>query len=110
MVEIKIDILEKVDEKILLINIIGSLEAIKNRAITIEEVEKFIFSPRVIRKLREIGCNNKIVDIVEKGCELEDIYSLLPEKLEEEIDKLKQEVIEIAQKYEEYSENNWLQL
>ena len=40
----KTNILEKVDEKMLLISILGSLEAIKNQAVTIDEVEKFIIS------------------------------------------------------------------
>lgn len=81
MVTIKTNSLEKVDEKMLLLAIIGSLEAMKNRAVTIDEVEKFIFSPRMIKVLREKKCDKKIVDIVEKGCELEDINSLLPEKI-----------------------------
>lgn len=110
MIKIKTDILEKVDEKVLLIAIIGGLEAIKNNVATIDEVEKFIFSPRMIKKLREKECNEEIVSILEKGCELEDIYSLLPERLEEVINDLKQEAIAIAQNYEEYSESSWLEL
>ena len=41
-ITIKTNTLEKVDEKMLLISIIGSLEAIRNSAVTIDEVEKFI--------------------------------------------------------------------
>lgn len=110
IVTIKTNTLEKVDEKMLLISIIGSLEAIKNSAITIDEVEKFIFSPRMIKMLREKKCNEKIVGIIEKGCELEDIYSLLPEKLDEVIYELKQEAIMLVKNYEEYSKMVWLEL
>ncbi|MBD5476859.1 MAG: DUF3969 family protein [Lachnospiraceae bacterium] len=30
-------------------------------------------------------CNEKIIDLIAKGCELEDIASLLPERLDEVI-------------------------
>ena len=53
IVTIKANTLEKVDEKMLLLSIIGSLEALKNSAVTIDEVEKFLFSPRMIKALRE---------------------------------------------------------
>ena len=110
IVTIKANTLEKVDEKMLLLSIIGSLEALKNSAVTIDEVEKFIFSPRMVKALREKKCDEKIVDIIEKGCELEDIYSLLPERLDEVINDLKQEAILLAKNYEEYSKMVWLDL
>jgi len=99
----KKNVLEKVDEKMLLISIIGSLEAVKSSAVTIDEVEMFLFSPRMIKTLREKKCDEKIVGIIEKGCELEDIKSLLPEKLGEVINELKQEAIMLVKNYEEYS-------
>lgn len=110
IVTIKTNTLEKVDEKILLLSIIGSLEALKNSVVTIDEVEKFIFSPRMVKALRKKKCDEKIVGIIEKGCELEDIYSLLPEKLDEVINDLKQEAILLAKNYEEYSKMVWLDL
>lgn len=106
----KTDILEKVDEKMLLLSILGSLEAITNKVVTIDEVEKFIFSPRMVKVLTEKKCNEKVVDIIEKGCELEDIYVLLPEKLDEVINELKEETIMILKNYEEYSKMVWLEL
>ncbi len=110
IVTIKTNTLEKVDEKMLLLSIIGGLEALKNGVVTIDEVEKFLFSPRMIKALREKKCDEKIVGIIEKGCELEDIYSLLPEKLDEVINDLKQEAILLAKNYEEYSKTFWLDL
>lgn len=110
IVTIKTNTLEKVDEKMLLLSIIGSLEAIKNSAVTIDEVEKFLFSPRMIKTLREKKCDENIVGIIEKGCELEDIYSLLPEKLDKVINELKQEAIMLVKNYEECSKMVWLEL
>lgn len=100
--------MQEINEKIILINIIGALEAVANHAITIDEAESFIFSPHMIKVLHNKGCSNKILDILEKGCELEDIQSLLPEKLDETISGLKQEAFDLLGKYQQYNENFWL--
>ena len=42
--------LGKVDEKILLIAIVGNMESIKNKGITIDKAEKFLFCPHVVNK------------------------------------------------------------
>ena len=110
MITIKTSFFEKVDEKIILISIIGILEAIKCNAVTIDEAEKYIFSPRIIKSLRQKKCDEKIINIIERGCELEDICSLLPEKFDEVINQLKQETIILAENYEEYGEKNWVEL
>lgn len=109
-ITIKENILEKVDEKILLLAIIGSLEAIKNGAVTIEEAEKFLFSPHMSKVLKEKICDEKIVGIIEKGCELEDICSLLPEKLDEVINDLKKESIMLTKRYKEYNKGFWFEV
>ena len=38
---------KKVNEKIILLSIIGSLDAIKEEAVSIDEIEKFLFSPHI---------------------------------------------------------------
>ncbi|MDE6155927.1 MAG: DUF3969 family protein, partial [Eubacterium sp.] len=40
-----------VDEKIILISIIGTIDAIENDAMSIEEGEKFLFSPHTVNLL-----------------------------------------------------------
>ena len=102
-------VLKKVDEKILLLSIVGTLEAVKDGGITIDEAEKFLFSPHMIKELRLRQCNEKIIELIAKRCELEDIASLLPEKLDEVIVELKKETIKIVKNYEEYSNTFWLQ-
>ena len=100
--------LGKVEEKILLVAIIGSLEAIKNGGITIDEAEKFLFSPHIVNKLKVKKCDEKIIELVAKGCELEDISSIIPEKLNEVIDEMKQEIVKLMQTYEEFNKSFWL--
>lgn len=101
--------LESVDEKILLTVILGNIEAVKNGAITIEEAEKFIFSPHMKKKLMAKKCNKKIVELVMKGCEFEDINDLIPEKLEEVMEETKQEVLKLLKNYKEINNTFWLE-
>ena len=45
--------LEKVDEKIILIAMAGTLETLKSGGITIEEAENFLFSPHIVKELKK---------------------------------------------------------
>lgn len=107
-VTIQKDMLESVDEKILLTVILGNIEAVKNGAITIDEAEKFIFSPHIKKMLMEKGCNKKIIELIVKGCEFEDINDLIPEKLEEIIEETKQETLKLLKSYKEINNSFWL--
>lgn len=107
MISIK-NCFDKIDEKILLLAIIGTLETVKQSGITIDETEKFIFSPHMISELQEKVQNKKIIELIMKGCELEDIASLIPEKLNEIIDELKEEAITMVKSYDEYNKNFWI--
>ena len=109
IVKIKKNKLEKADEKIILLAIVGNLEAIKKGGITIDEAEKFLFSPHMINKLRAQMCDEKIVEIITKGCELEDISSLIPEKLNDVINELMEESISLIKEYDELNEFFWIE-
>ena len=98
---------KKVNEKIILLSIIGSLDAVKEGAVSIEEIEKFLFSPHMYQKLKKKGYSEKILRIIEEGCELEDIYILLPDKFAEVIDNMKQEALSLLKNYEEYNRFFW---
>ena len=80
---------KKVNEKIILLSIIGSLDAIKEEAVSIDEIEKFLFSPHINHKLKQKGYSGDILQIIEEGCELEDIFSLLPDKFDGVIDNMR---------------------
>lgn len=109
IITISKDRLEKADEKIILIAMAGTLEAIKNGGITIEEAESFLFSPYTEKKLRAKKCKKEIIELVQKGCELEDIVSLIPEELNNVIDELKQEIYLLLKKYETFDGTHWLE-
>lgn len=101
--------LEKVDEKIILIAMAGTLETLKNGGITIEEAEKFLFSPHIVKKLKEKKCNEEIIELILNGCELEDIASLIPEELNDVIDGMMQKILLFLKKYEPFDEVFWLE-
>lgn len=99
---------KEVDEKMILVTIMGVLESIKLGGISVDEAEKIVFSPYIVKKLNEKGCNKKIVKIVEKGCELEDIESIIPEKFDQVIDEMKQETKKALQDYENFERDFWV--
>lgn len=105
----QIDFKEKIIvEKILLINIIGVLEAMEEKALLIDEAEKYLFSPHMIEVLKKENFNIDIIDILERGCELEDIESLLPDKLMENILELKQKALTIITEYPKIDNRFWV--
>ena len=99
--------MNEIEEKKILIKIIGVLESLSHHAITITEGEKYIFSPKFSKELINMGCNKKIIDIIEECCELEDIESLIPEKLDQNINLLKLKSIDILKLYDKFDEIDW---
>ena len=98
-----------VDEKIILISIIGTIDAIENNAISVEEGEKFLFSPYMAKLLKDKNCSREIVEIVESGCEIEDIKSLMPDKFNSMLEDLKRQAYDLLKKYEESCYDFWIQ-
>ncbi len=97
-------------EKLLLINILGTLEALKNKKVTIDESEKVVFTPYTFFTLKKKGINKKIIDLIQECCELEDVESLCPEKLDEVIEELKQRTLNLLGEYEEDNKQIWVQI
>lgn len=74
--------------KLVLVCSIGLLEALKARLLTINECEQYLFTPYSASILERKGINRKVTEIVELACELEDVESLRPERLDANIDDL----------------------
>lgn len=96
------------DEKIVLISLAGVLEALKREQISIDEAEKFLFSPHMITRLQKNNCDKRILDILERGCELEDIASLMPDRLMKTIDDLEGMVFELMKIYPRFNKTFWI--
>lgn len=79
---------ERDSNKMILVCAIGLFESIKSNLLTINECEQFLFSPYTTSILEKKGIDKKVIEIIEFAWELEDIESLRPERLDDNIDIL----------------------
>ena len=98
----------KINEKFLLVLIIGILNSIKEKAISIDEAEKILFLPGYVNDLKRIGIEKQIVKLVEFCCELEDISDIVPEKFKTELNKIIGMAINLLKQYPEEKKEYWL--
>lgn len=80
-------------ERITNILLIGLLTGLEKGSISIEEAEGYLFNPYSVERLEKYNTSSEIIEIIKLGCELEDIESLLPEKLQENIRLLKERAV-----------------
>lgn len=67
---------------------LGSLTALSSEKITTNDIQKIIFRYGIIEYLERLMIDEKYLEILHLGTELEDIESLIPEQLNGEITKL----------------------
>lgn len=89
---------EQSNNKLVLIIMLGTLEALKTNKITTREAELVIFSPYALEIFGNVGIDGKILEVVQRGCFLEDIE---PDKLAKEIDYLQKEILDLMGKCDE---------
>ena len=97
-----------IDEKIILLNVIGVLEALENNVISIDEANAFMFSPRMVSRIRMYGGSEDVINLIECGCELEDIESLIPHRLKDNIAEMKERALDLIREYPEYISRSWI--
>lgn len=83
------------DNMILLLAIIGTLTSLEKDKISVDEAGAFLFHPGMVDLLKSCHCRSDIIELIEEGCELEDVESLIPEALHREINRLCQKSLEI---------------
>ena len=71
--------MNKIEEKVFLIKVLGTLISLKSEILTIDDSGYYIFRPEIIKILQEKKCSNKIIDVLKKCLEIEDIKDLLPD-------------------------------
>lgn len=89
-------------EKIILIKILGIVNALEENLITIEEAEKILFSPYTIELLKTKKMSNEVLDILILGTELEDVLSLIPDKLNDSLSEIKQLSFQLLKQKNKY--------
>ncbi len=63
-------------EKLILLINLGVLYSLKNNYIDINEAECFLYTPYMLRLLKENNCSIDLINIIHKGTELEDLGEL----------------------------------
>lgn len=80
-------------ERLLLALNIGLLIALEKGMFKLEELEGYLYNPYSVQILEKMGIDTKVIDLISLGCELEDVNSLIPEKLVKTIQELKDKSI-----------------
>jgi hypothetical protein len=75
-------------EKLILSLSIGLIDGIKSDVISIRDAERLLFSPRTLAWLKQLKLDKQIINLIHMGTEIEDIESLLPERLHLELSKI----------------------
>lgn len=105
-------ITENKAERLVLVSVIGLLESLEKDLLTIEDCEHYLFSPYSVSILEEKCINEKIIEIIKLGCELEDIQTLMPDKLKKGIKDLKMQASELLKETspseDPYEVKKWL--
>jgi Protein of unknown function (DUF3969) len=81
-------------ERLISIISLGLCTAIERGVLSLEEAESYLYSPYTMEQLEKLGVDRKLIDVVHLGTELEDIKSLLPDKLDRSLEEIKIETIE----------------
>lgn len=84
-------------ERLLSILNIGLCVALEQGTLSIEAAEHYLYSPYTLEKLQQLGVSSELLQVVHLGTELEDMQSLLPEKLEESLAEMKDLSLKILQ-------------
>lgn len=95
---------EKYDEKMFLVIILGTIEAVINKKITMNEINSIL--PVGMRKKYKF--NKKINDLLIECHYMEDFESLLPNELESQLHELKEQTLLLLSEYNECSNVRWL--
>jgi hypothetical protein len=67
---------------------LGLCTAIASGSVTIEEAERRLFNPKMLSQLTNLGIADSLLEIIHLGTELEDIQSLMPDKLAESLTQI----------------------
>lgn len=84
----------EIERFILLMNI-GFMVALKEGIVSIEEIENYIYNPYSVEKLEKHGISDDAIRLVSLGCELEDVMSLIPDKLTSSISDIENQSKEL---------------
>lgn len=91
--------------RILLSLIIGVSRALLQQSISLNEAEQIIFSPAIVELSKRNSIDKRIVDLLHRGTELEDIESLRPGNYLESIKEIEKDAHNLLKILPEYDYN-----
>lgn len=91
----------KSDEKLMLVLLLGALDALHQNKINTDEVQKIL----PLDVLEGI-VNPKVQDLMEEAWQLDDAKDF--GVLDESIEDMKKKTLELLSKYDDYSDHRWL--
>jgi hypothetical protein len=97
--------------RIILTLIAGLTTLLRENAISIEEAEACLFSPYSAECLKELDFDDSIIDLIWRGCELENFKSLMPDALDTVInDMINKSILEVkmSKKGQGVEVNKWI--
>lgn len=89
-------------EKLILLINLGVLYSLKNNYIDINEAEYFLYTPYMLRLLKENNCSIDLINIIHKGTELEDLGELKID-FKSEVEKMFKECEDMIKNFPETS-------
>ncbi|EST57329.1 DUF3969 family protein [Proteus hauseri] len=93
---------EKYANKFISFLALGVLTALEKKLISVDEAEGYIFKPSLVNLLKEINATDELINIINLGCELEDIESLIPEKLPSNIQDLLNKTLSVIKQTDDF--------
>jgi hypothetical protein len=102
MVELNIN---RNNSKTLALVIIGTLRALRLKVLSINEAQQIIFSPAILGVLRSKGYDQRIIDMIHLGTELENIESIIPNQLEKSIGDIERMAVQYLESEPRYDYN-----
>ncbi|MBG5891591.1 DUF3969 family protein [Providencia rettgeri] len=102
MMRLNYSISDKQASKFISFLTLGVLTALDKNLISIDEAEGFVFKPYLAKFLEQIDSDEKLIEIINLGCELEDVECLIPEQLQASIEELIQKTITVISQNEDF--------
>ncbi|MEX9869180.1 DUF3969 family protein [Providencia huaxiensis] len=102
MTRLNYSISDKQTSKFISLLTLGVLTALDKNLISIDEAERFVFKPYLAKLLEQMGSDEKLIGIINLGCELDDVECLIPEQLQASIEELIQKTITVISQSEDF--------
>lgn len=86
----------EIEHLIAILNL-GICSALDNNLLRIEEAATYLYNPYTMEQMKKLGLAQELIDTIHLGTELEDVESLIPDKLRDSIEEIKVETIKFMQ-------------